>query len=127
MPTAGFLRLLATLAVALTAAGQANAFCLKNASNKWVHVDRILTADGTRLRYKADVLPGKEACCDWRDRTCNPTGLKNENLTFSIYGLPDKSGMSPGAWEFVLPAGGRVEVVDVKHPKFSIEPKLFLE
>jgi len=112
-------------AIACVLASQAEAFCLKNQSNKWVHVDRVQTVDGTRLKYKADILPGKELCCDWRDKSCNPTGMKDTNLHFSIYGLPDKSGASAGAWEFHLPASGRIEVVNSS--KSMIEPKLFID
>ena len=113
--------------VVMGTAGSASAFCLKNDSNKWIHIDRVSTADGKRLSYYGDVLPGKTECCDWRDATCNPALRKDEQYYFRIYGLPDKSGVSPGAWEFVLPAGGRIEVRDASDPKAPIAAFLFLE
>lgn len=67
----------------LSIMGMADAFCIYNRSNQKLGV--IQESGGQALHsFQADISPGGQACCNWRNADCNKEGKKTSILTFTV-------------------------------------------
>jgi hypothetical protein len=65
-------------------AAPAGAYCI---FNKVAQVDGDSGLVGEVIRggaWSAEIDRNGEACCDWKDRRCNPTGTREAKLVFGI-------------------------------------------
>jgi hypothetical protein len=59
----------------------AAAYCVENKTTFPLRVQ--LETYSALGEFKRLLMPGKTACCDWFDRSCNPTAKRDGLLTFS--------------------------------------------
>lgn len=75
---------LLALAGAVTAASEANAWCVYNQSS-----DRVRAYAGeigkSGHTWLEEIAPGDAECCHYSDGGCNPTKKRESTLEFSIY------------------------------------------
>jgi len=70
------------LATATFLAAPASAFCIKNQTSRTLIVK--LETPNPLGKFHTQIGEGKEICCDWFNRRCNPTGAREELLQFSV-------------------------------------------
>ena len=63
-------------------AAPASAYCIKNQTGRTLIVK--LETPNPLGGFHTQVGEGREVCCDWFNRNCNPTGAREELLMFSV-------------------------------------------
>ena len=80
--------LCAAAAIACTFAGRpAEAFCVFNKLDGYRGDSGIVGEVIRGANWSAEIDKGDDACCDWQDRRCNPTGRRDAGLTFGVRSL----------------------------------------
>ncbi len=103
------LLLLAALAAPVAAPGPAEAVCVQNRAGQPLEVRQL-----TGGRFETIVEAGARACCDWRDRSCNVTGLPGDLVGVEIgprgHFARQKAADAPAGCRITLEVAGTIAV-----------------
>ena len=103
------LLLLAALAVPAFAPRPAEAVCVQNRAGQPLEVRQL-----TGGRFETIVGAGAQACCDWRDRSCNVTGLPGDLVGVEIgprgHFARQKAADAPAGCRVTLNVAGTITV-----------------
>lgn len=77
------------VAFALFATSPATAYCILNSTNDTLYA--TLDDFHPLADFEKKIKPGKQICCDWFDRRCNPTGNRGALVSINIQGHKDRT------------------------------------
>jgi hypothetical protein len=120
---AGLAGAVLVLAVSLSAASPAEAFCVYNKTNRKITVLQVGGGpeglDKFTKGFRAALDPGKESCCNWQTKDCNSGGKPTSPVAFAA--SVEVKDPTRTVWNYMLcaaqtTADGWLEVVGTLSP-----------
>lgn len=125
--------------LALAAAGKADAFCVYNKTNdadaQFYQQVPIRQIKALGKSFQTDLNAGKNGCCNWRNKDCNPDGQRDSAVEFQVHVSKGKYPYMEcftGSYDGIkgnqqtlpkIEAGGWLELIN--NPKFDASKKKY--